>query len=108
MEPIKKIAFANALLTAAYIMIIGSFLFYAPEIFGRGEDKTPLIPIALLLLFVFSASLTGALIFGRPILWYLDNRKKEAIQLLAYTLGIFFIFIIIALVALYLTNSRIA
>ena len=106
MKLLVKIALANALLTATYVMIIGSFLFYAPKIFGEG-DKTPLVPIAMLLLLIFSASLTGSLIFGRPVLWYLDGRKKEALRLLAYTLGIFFILTIIALAALYVISSSI-
>lgn len=55
----------------------------------------------ILLLFVFSAALTSMLIFGRPVLWYLDGKKKEAISLLTHTLVIFLI-ITAALLALYL------
>jgi hypothetical protein len=47
----------------------------------------------MLSLLVFSAALVGSLIFGRPILWYLDNKKKEAVLLLAYTLASFFVII---------------
>jgi len=58
-------------------------------------------PIVMLSLFVFSAALTGTLIFGRPILWYLDGKKSEAISLFAYTLAIFLTITIFAFVALY-------
>ena len=35
---------------------------------------------------VFSAAFTGFLVFGRPIMWYLDGKKKEAMQLFFSTL----------------------
>jgi len=40
-----------------------------------------------LLLFVVSATVMGALVFGRPILWYLDGRKREAVELAGITIG---------------------
>jgi len=54
-------------------------------------------------LFVFSAALTGLLVFGRPVLWYFDGRKKEALSLLAHTLAIFLVITIIALFLLLLS-----
>ena len=83
--------------------MVGSFLFYAPKVFGRGNSV--LIPIAMLLLFVFSAALTGALILGRPILWYLEGNKKEAFSLLLYTLGIFLGITLVALTALFVFRT---
>ena len=100
---ILKTAFLNAAGTAAYVIAVGSFLFYAPRVFGRGVSV--LIPIAMLLLFVFSAALTGALMLGRPILWYLDGKKEEALSLLVSTLAIFLGITLLALFALYLHRS---
>ena len=99
---IKK-AVLNAVGTSLYIVAIASFLFYVPKIFGldRGPD-TVLAPIAMLSLLVFSAALVGLLIFGRPILWYWDGQKKEAVSLLVYTLGIFLVITIITLLGLFL------
>lgn len=75
---IFKNALVNSILTAVYIGIIASFLFYAKDLFGQGEEgETVLVPIMMLLLFVISAAITGFLVFGRPILWYLDGRKKR-------------------------------
>jgi hypothetical protein len=86
---IKQAAF-NALGTLLYIALIASGLFYAPKIFHtENTPDTVLAPIAILSLFVFSAALTSFLIFGRPILWYLDGKKKEAMMLFIWTLGIF-------------------
>lgn len=104
---IVKTALFNAIATALYIVLIASFLFYAPKLFGPAgpdDNKTPLIPIVMLSLLVFSAALTGSLIFGRPILWYLDGKKAEALQLLFLTLGIFLIITLVAISALYFTR----
>ena len=97
MKPIIKIALLNAALTTLYITAIATFLFYAPTFFGPERSDTVLVPIVMLSLFVFSAAITGALIFGRPALWYIDGKKKEAVSLLAHTLGIFFIITLIAI-----------
>jgi hypothetical protein len=104
MNPILKNALLNALATALYIALIASFLFYVPRVFGTEQDDTVLVPIVMLSLFVFSASVTGLLVFGRPVLWYLDGKKAEAISLLGYTLGFFFIIITLAFLTLYLSR----
>jgi hypothetical protein len=97
-------AFMNALGTAVYVILIALFIYLGSQgLFGEGESV--FIPIAMLMLFVFSAAFTGFLIFGRPIMWYLDNKKKEALSLLFYTLIIFLIITIIALFFLMLLNA---
>ena len=105
MKPIVKSALINALLMAAYVVAIASFLFYVPKFFDAGKPDTVLVPITMLLLFVLSAAITGTLMFGQPVLWYLEGKKKESISLFTYTLAIFFIIVIIALFMLFL-NSR--
>ena len=89
MNSILRIALVNALLTALYVGVVGSFLFYAAQL-RLGQAKTVLVPVAMLMLLVFSAALVGALIFGRPVLWYLDGRKQESLYLLTATLAILF------------------
>jgi len=91
MKNIFKNAVLGAGATALYIILIANFLSRAQNIFGKEESKTVLIPIMMLSLLVFSVALVGTLIFGRPIFWYLDGSKKEAVTLLAYTLGTFFV-----------------
>lgn len=65
-------------------------MYYGGQI-KLGRANTFLIPVTLLLLFVFSAALTGFLIFGKPAQMYVDGKGKEALSLLFNTLGIFFI-----------------
>ena|SRR3989344_3758507 len=104
MKNIIKTAALNAGATILYIILIATFLTNASQIFGPDEPKTVLVPIVMLSLLVFSVAVTGSLIFGRPILWYLDGKKKEALQLLIYTLGVFFGIMVVAAVALYIIS----
>lgn len=103
MHSVIKSAFVNAVLTAAYVAAVASFLFYTPKALGENKE-TVLIPIAMLMLFVFSAGITGFLVIGKPILWYLDGRKQEAVALLGTTLTI--LFVIVTAVFLLLALSR--
>ena len=88
----------NALFTTAYVVLVATFLNNASHLFGPG--KSVLIPIVMLLLLIFSAALTGSLVFGKPILWYLDGKKKEALSLLTYTLTSLLVIMILGFVLL--------
>ena len=94
MKNVVKYALINSFGTAAYVIAVAFFMNH----FGDGGFgvKTVFIPIVMLMLFVFSAALTGSLVFGRPIMWYLDGKKKEALSLLVCTLGILLLIIIAA------------
>lgn len=95
-ESILKFASVSAFGTAAYVVLIASFLFYVPRSIGENKPDTVFIPIAMLLLFVLSAAVTAALVLGRPILWYLDGRKTQAVSLFLATLGILFLITVVA------------
>lgn len=101
MKQIRKTAIINALATALYIVAVGSFMFYGSQI-KLGRANTMLVPITLLLLFVFSAALTGFLIFGKSAQMYVDGKKKEALSLLTYTLGAFFVITFVFLILLFI------
>lgn len=83
-------AFFDALCTSAYIALVGSFFFYGTKMLPFPKEDTVFAPILMLSLLVFSVAVVGSLIFGRPILWYLDGKKREAVLLLAYTLAALF------------------
>lgn len=101
---IVKFAALHALGTAAYVTLIASFLFYTPQIFGTNGKDTVLIPIMMLLLFVCSAAITGLLVIGRPILWYMDGKKKEGISLLISTVIALFLILLVVFSALVLSR----
>lgn len=98
MNLILKTAFFNAIGTTLYVAILVTSIFYMPRSFDQSPNL--LMPIIMLLLFVFSAAVTGSLVFGRSILWYLEGKKKEALTLLGYTLLILFVIIILITLAL--------
>jgi len=101
MEKIRKTAIVNALGTALYVIAVACFMYFASNM-KIGRNNTVLVPITLLLLFVFSAALTGFLLFGKPALMYIDGKKKEALFLLSNTLMFFslitFIFLTLLLI----------
>lgn len=92
-------ALVDSLGTLLYIILIVLFLFSLQR-FSSQPDNNILIPIAMLLLFVSSAAITGFLVFGKPIMLYLDGKKKEAVSLLSYTIGILVLITIIAFIVL--------
>lgn len=96
MQEIRKTAFINSFLTTLYIIAVGIF-FYLGATFKIGQNNFFIAPIAFLLLFVFSASITGYLMIGKPAQMYVDGKKKEALVLMKYTLGFFFLFTLIGL-----------
>lgn len=90
MDKLKKRGFINAFATALYVIAIASFMYYG-SLIKLGRANIILVPITMLLLFVFSAALTGFLIFGKPAQLYVDGKKKEALAMLTYTFVSFFI-----------------
>ncbi len=98
MSKIIKRAFINAIATAVYIILIVLFIF-SLQMFSSKEENI-IIPIAMLLLFVCSAAITGFLVLGKPVMLYIDGKKKEAVSLLGYTIGILFLITILAFILL--------
>lgn len=94
-----KLGFFHALGQAAYIGFVALLMSGAERFLSNTPDNI-LMPITFLLLFVFSAAISGALILGRPILFYLDGKKKEAVELFGFTLLWLFVFFILMLIAL--------
>src|SRR3989338_3516852 len=68
-----------------YIAGIGWILTNGERIFGKMQNLWG--PITFLMLFVLSAAVVGVLIFVRPVLLYLDNKRTEAITLLLTTIA---------------------
>lgn len=68
----------------AYIFLIATFMSKASAWFGEADQKI-VTPVAVLMLFVFSALVTGGLVLGKPAMLYLDGQKKEGVRLLVFT-----------------------
>jgi hypothetical protein len=100
MKSIPKYALINALATSTYIVIVSSFMYIIQNSSLRNRPDTLLAPIFMLLLFVFSAALTGILVFGRPIIWYLDGKRRESLLLISQTLAFLFLIVVFLFISL--------
>ncbi len=99
-KEVKKYAWINGFIASGYIVLIALLMNFLGKIFPTGSANPIIAQIFLLLLFVFSAALTGILVFGRPIMWYIDGKKKDAVFLLIQTAGIIFVVTLIAFILL--------
>jgi hypothetical protein len=84
----------HSVLVLAYVSLVAAIMNNGSRWFGVKD--TFLTPVAVLMLFVLSATVTGTLVLGRPILLYLDGKKKEALQFFGYTVGWLFLITVIA------------
>lgn len=89
-------ALLHAIAAAAYIALVVFVVNNGNAWFGN--DKPPFTGIAMLMLFVLSVAVMFSLAFLRPVLWYLDGKKKEALQFFSWTFIFFFILTVVAFV----------
>lgn len=94
---IGKYSFLSALGEVAYVCLVALVMSNGERIFGGGDDGF-IVPVFMLTLLVISASVSGALIFGRPVLWYLDGAKREAVTLFAATVLWLVIFVLAVMI----------
>lgn len=83
-----------------YIALVSFIMTKGEKIFG--EIGGIFAPMGFLLLFTASAAITGTLVFGRSVVWYLEGKKQEAIHLALFTIGglvvaAFLVFFVLAL-----------
>ena len=83
----------NSVGTFVYIILVALFFTHGSKIFGQADNLWG--GIIILMLFVFSALIVGLLILGRPIILYLNDLRKEGVQLLIYTMITLLLFLII-------------
>jgi hypothetical protein len=91
-----KIAALNALGTAAYITLVATLLNHLGNL-KSGQPDTVFAPIFFLTLLVISATITGGLVLGRPVMWYIDGKKREAIVLLGCTVAALAVILLVVL-----------
>jgi len=93
-----KNPYINALLAAAYVAGIASFLYYAPHY--ALDEQNVLIPIMMLSLFVLSAAVMGFLFLAAALGLYFKGEREEAVRFFGKTVGAFALltFIFVALV----------
>jgi len=95
MSQICKQSFLYSLLAGIYIGSVGLFMRHAEAIFGKQNSTVGIV--AVLLLFSLSALVVGGLIVGKPVMLYLDGKKKEAVWMLIASGGWLFLFFLVAI-----------
>ena len=101
MSKLIKSSLLMALGTVVYVAGVAWFMTNAEKGFF-GNEKTIWVPIAMLLLFVVSAGVTGSLVVGRPVMLYLDGKKREAVQQLGLTLLWLLVILVLVFAGLFL------
>lgn len=84
-------------LVVLYIALVATIMSRAEQIVGQ-TDKTVLAPIIFLLLLVVSVATMGILIFGKPIMLYMDGKKRDAVTMMICTVSCLAVFISLFLV----------
>ncbi|NCQ16603.1 hypothetical protein GW814_03075 [Candidatus Falkowbacteria bacterium] len=85
---------AHSLGVLAYVSLLVLFLNNAQKLFGKNDNV--MTDVIMLLIFILSALITGSLVLGRPIMFYLDGKKTEAVKLLFYTTASLFVLLLLA------------
>jgi len=75
----------NSLLVVVYVALVSYFMQNAEKWIGKMDNFWG--PFAFLMLFVISAAIVGYLVFGQPVVLYLDGKKKEALSTIGQTIG---------------------
>jgi hypothetical protein len=94
------ISFVSAAGVFIYISAVSWMISNTKNLFGNVPEPNFLIPVFMLLLFVVSAAITGSLVFGKPLLMYIDGEKKGSLKLLFGTLAWLVLFLFLVVIAL--------
>lgn len=98
MNTLSKTGLYNALGVAAYIALVSLVMSNADQLFGTTD--TYLSQVAFLSLFALSAVMVSSLVLGKPLMMYLDGKKKEAVSLFMQTVGWLAGFTVVLLIVL--------
>ncbi|MBI2278628.1 MAG: hypothetical protein HYU81_01030 [Candidatus Brennerbacteria bacterium] len=94
-------ALGNAAVATCYVALVATIMGAAEKF--AGKTPTVLAATGFLLLFSSSAAILGLVVFGRPVMWYLEGKRADAVTLVVYTIS--FLLIITLVVFLFLAAS---
>lgn len=83
---VAKRGVANGLCAFVYVVAVVTLIDYLQRFADRPDPKF-IAPLAMLMLFVLSAAVMALLVFGKPAMLYVDGKKKEAVQMVCWTVG---------------------
>lgn len=80
-----------------YTGIVATIMSSGEKLFGK--EDTVFTMVSILMLFTLSAAVVGSLIIAKPIMLFIDGKKKEAVNLLTMTIASLFVLTALVLVA---------
>lgn len=95
----------HAVLLFLYVGGVAWFMSHTQEIFSQVKEPNFLIPLAMLMLLVLSATISGTLVLGKPILMYWDGKKKEAMAFFGMTVGWLAVLTVLAFTVLFFAQA---
>lgn len=83
-------AVISSICVVAYVAGVAWLMIHGEQLFGPLGNRGILGPTLFLLLFVFSATVVGLVVLGRPAYLFLTGLRREAVVLLVLTvIGLF-------------------
>jgi len=89
---------AHGAAMTSYIILVISLITNASLLFGENDPQTVFVPITMLTLLVFSVAVSGLLVFGRPVVLLIDNKRRDAAIHIASTLATLFVSLVCAII----------
>lgn len=102
-KKLVKWGFVHALGVVVYVVLVTLIMQNGDRAFGSANNGFFAFAL-ILILFVLSAAVVGSLVAGKPLMLYLDGKKKEAVALLGYTILFLFLLLLIGLAKLAIFN----
>lgn len=101
----KKIGFFQATALLAYIFFVALSL-WATSGFSAGEALSPVVTATIFLsFFVISALISGSAVLGYPIFLFFENKRREALMVVIWSVVWFVIMVVlIAVISLLMVN----
>ncbi|MFA4954458.1 MAG: hypothetical protein WC641_04050 [Patescibacteria group bacterium] len=79
-----------------YVAGVAWLMQNAQDLFGNSPNFNPMFAVTgFLMLFVFSATITGGLVLGYPAYLYFEGQKKDALRAFFMNLGFLALFLIL-------------
>src|SRR4030065_122198 len=96
----SKIPIINALSALIYILVVVTVMTFATQPLKNKPD-TFFAPITLLSVLTLSVAVMAFLFFYQPLQLFIEEKKKEAVNLFVKTVGIFAVFTAVVLILLF-------
>lgn len=96
----SKNPFINALGASAYIILVVSVMTFITQPL-KDKPDTFFAPIVFLSVLTLSVAVMAFLFFYQPLQLFMEEKKKQAVNLFIKTVGIFAIYTVVALILLF-------